>query len=249
MSNEIIVKKIQALFNKAASAKEINSLEEANAFAAKAHELLLKHNLDLTDLAIASKNPDSFKGWVYSEEIKYTDNQSGQAWRLQLINVLAMFNLCSFTFNRKEQYFNVYGREENVDTVVWLYNYLGVNLSKIAFKKFKELDKVSKAKYTRFRFLKDFLLGAVLGLQSQFKKQQEEHALVEKITALIKSNIEVLDKYIDKKFPNIPEASVSKNSHKAGSAYVDGFIVGENISLGAALPAAVVTKVETRLIA
>lgn len=248
MSNEIIVKKIQALFNKAASAKEINSLEEANAFAAKAYELLLKHNLDLTDLAIASKNPDSFKGWVYSEEIKYTDNQCGQAWRLSLITVLAKFNLCSFTFNRKEQYFNVYGREENVDTVVWLYNYLGVNLTKIAFKAYKDLDQVTKQKYTRFRFLKDFLLGTALGLQNQFKKQQEEHVMSEKIDQLMIYNQKALDQYINEKFPEIPTGKAIKKE-KVGSAYKEGVIVGENISLGAALPAAVVTKVEARLIA
>src|SRR5690606_18913679 len=109
-------------------------------------------------------------------------------------------------------------------------------------------DPIKKQKYSRFKFLKDFLIGATVGLANQFIKQHEEHAMSAKITDMIVFNDKALDTFIHTKFPDIGAKAPTKKE-KVRDAYNHGVEVGENISLGKALKSASTLEVESKLLA
>ena len=53
---ENVIDKLRKIMAHAASAREIGNLAEAEAFAAKAQELLLRHKLDMTEVEFAAES-------------------------------------------------------------------------------------------------------------------------------------------------------------------------------------------------
>ncbi len=229
MGNDAIVQKIKKLLKHAESAKELGSLQEAEVFSMKAHELLLEHNLDVYAIAASGDAGDEFAGWIYNEEVSFKDTLVGP-WRKWLIDVLVQHNLCSYTYNTKKQTFRVYGREENVDTVVYLYHYLVVGLTQLALKAHKNATREKLMGYTRYNFLKDFLIGAVHGLNEKFTEQNKAHKFADKIDALMVLNTEALSKFIKQANPNIKKGRTKSTS--VGAAYGDGLEAGKSLSIG-----------------
>lgn len=221
-ASEQIIQRIKKLLKHAESAKALGSEAEAEAFALKANELLMEYNLSMLDIA-ASKDDDAvdFSNYVYGEYISYKDNQSGNRWKYDLISVLTKYNLCDFTFNRYHVAFRVYGRMENVDVVVWMYNFLSIGLLRLAQERYNT-DMLLRSQYTnRYAFLKDFLLGAVRGVQAKLEEQRQTQAKNSQMYGLMVINKEMLDKYIKTEDPNIKEARARKTVF-VGAAYSEG---------------------------
>ncbi len=224
---EQIISRIKKLLKHAESAKQLGSLSEAESFAQKATELLLEHNLEMSQINM-SEDSDQFEKWIYGESISYKDNQSGQRWRYNLINTLTSHNLCNFTFNTYMKTFRVYGRMENVDIVVWMYNFLSTAMLRIAQESHVKLNEETRRYYNRYAFLKDFLLGAVQGLNDKLEEQRRSQS--QNITSMILVNKDALEKYITKEVPNLKEARKRKVVI-VGEAYNDGYEVGKNMSI------------------
>jgi hypothetical protein len=230
-NTENIIQRIKGLMRHADSAKEMGSLAEAETFTNKVNELLLQYNLEMAEVvATADKQNDQFKNWMYSESISYKDNQSGQRWRLSLVETLCDNNLCSYTFKSGMKTFTVYGHMQNVDTVVWLYNYLSIGLLRLAQENHVALPAETKLFYNRYAYLKDFLLGAVRGLGEKMEAQRVASAQANKLTGLMVINKKALGEYLDKTNPGIK--SVKFKTVEVGSGYRKGLEVGRNYSIG-----------------
>lgn len=225
---EQIISRIKKLLKHAESAKNLGSLAEAEAFSLKANELLLEHNIQMMEVEEA-EDTDMFKNMGWSERLSYKDNQSGNAWRIDLVGYLTKHNLCSFTYNRYFKYFEVYGKMENVEVVVWLYNFLSVGLLRLAQEHHVNLSPEEKKRYNRYAFLKDFLLGAVRGINYQLERQKQKMAS-EQMTALIVYNDKALDAFLKKEAPNVKTRNATKTK-VVGEAYDVGLEVGQNYNI------------------
>lgn len=213
----------------AESAKQIGSIEEANLFATKATELMMEYNLSLDQIPLENLEQEMFDKWTYAEKISYSCNQSGNRWKLNLIKTLTYFNFCSFTYNTYSKTFKIYGKMENVDVVIWQYNFLTIGLLRIAQVAHTELSDVEKRQTLRYSFLKDFLLGAVVGLTQQLAEQRKKHES-ESLTGLMLYNAEALEKFIGTQDENLVKARKQKTIYVSG-AYDDGVEAGQNYSI------------------
>lgn len=124
---ELIKERIKKLLKHHESAKELGSLEEAQTFLDKVNELLTSYNLELQDIKL-DEGENKFAKWTYHEGVSYRNTNCGERWLFSLIEVLTEHNFCNYTYNARFKRFNVYGRMENVDIVVWLYNFLSIRL-------------------------------------------------------------------------------------------------------------------------
>lgn len=228
---ERLLIRIKKLMKHAESAKALGSLAEAETFSQKVSELLIEYNLTMAEVAeIADKDDDEFAKWIYGEDISYRDKRAGSRWRFELVGTLCNNNFCNFTYNSQKKTFRVYGRMENVDTVVWLYNYLSIGLFRIAEDEFTKLNPMEQVRYGGSRkYQKDFLLGAVVGIGRKFKKQKEENERAGQINALMVVNKEALKRFITQQDLNLK--TVKQRTVYVGAAYSKGVEAGEKYNI------------------
>jgi len=225
-----IISRIKKLMRHAESAKQLGSLEEAETFSAKVEELMIEYNIELSQVKL-EENEGEFDKWMYSEKVSYKDNQAGQRWRLHLVEVLCEHNFCSYIWNSYSKTFEVYGRMENVDTVVWMYNFLSIGLLRLAQEAHVDRGWESKLIYgeRRYAFLKDWLIGATVGLDRKFQRQREESAHADQIGGLVLFNKEALAKFLKTQDPKVK--TVKMKPVYVGPAYENGIKAGENYSI------------------
>lgn len=225
-----IIARIKKLMRHAESAKKLGSLEEAETFSAKVEELMLEYNIELSQVKL-EENEGEFDKWMYGEKVSYKDNQAGQRWRLNLVETLCKYNFCNYTWNSRSHTFRVYGRMENVDTVVWMYNFLSIGLLRLAQEAHVKRDVMDSFIYgqNRYSFLKDWLIGAVDGLKRKFRLQREQSAYSEEIGGLVLYNKEALAKFLKVQDPTVKEVRMKEIN--VGPAYRKGVKAGENYSI------------------
>lgn len=225
---EVIKSRIAKLKKHAESAAIFGSVEEAATFTLKVSELLLEYNLLESDINM-SDDSDKFKNWTYSEKLSFQCKQSGQRAKLELVGVLCKHNLCNYIWQSRAKTFEVYGKVENVDQVVWLYNYLSVGLLRLAQQAHVDALKNQTCFTNRYSFLKNFLIGAAQGIDKQLEKQKRESIRYSDTTSLIKVNKDDLLEYVTKTTPNVKE--VTMKIIKVGQGYNQGIEAGESYSI------------------
>ena len=230
---EAIIFRVKKLREHAETKKNTGDIQEAESFAATAARLTLEYNLNEDEINAASAakdNAERFKNWVYNEPILYRDNQSGNRWKLLLANVISKYNFCSIINFPKEKEFRVYGNMFNVDTVVYMYNFLSVGLLRIAQENHVKLPDIEKKLYNRYAYLKDFLLGAVAGINVKLRDDQLRAAQENnKVTALVLVNKEALDKYKDEVITGTRNTKMK--TVKVGHGYETGYEVGKSYNI------------------
>lgn len=226
-----IIQRIKKLKAHAESAAQLGSLEEAKAFTEKLEELMIEYNLSMTDVDSAKEaTKDEFHNWVYTESISYHESATDYRWRLQLVRVLCKYNFCSFTFNKPNRTFKLYGNADNIDTIVWLYHYLTIGLLRLAQSEFRKKDKIYQKQYGKYQFLKDFLYGAADGIDSKLDEQRRQHAQANSLNALVKVNNDALIRFQKQRIPNVKSAKIQEI--KIGPEYFNGLKAGKNFSIG-----------------
>ncbi len=230
---ESIKARIKKLILHAESAKSLGSLEEAETFSAKVEELMIEYNIELSEIDL-DKDENEFDKWMYSERINYKDNQAGQKWRLDLIAVICKHNFCNYTWNPSTKTFKIYGRMENVDVVVWLYNFLSIGLFRLGVKMFNtpdiDIDYRKIYNNNRYFFLKDWLCGAVIGINIKLQKQKDSSINHDAINSLILYNSEALERFLKTTNPTCKTVKI-KPTQISGPAFESGIIAGENYTI------------------
>ncbi len=241
---DLIINRIKKLFTHADSAKELGSIAEAEVFIKKANQLLLEHNLELHQIPFGV-DEDRFAKWVYGEDISYKDNQAGDRWQLNLITVLTKYNLCSYTYKARRKTFKVYGKLENVDSVVWLFNYLTIGFIRIAREAAFKRTREEKQLIPRNPFLKSFLLGTAAGLKEKYKEQFRELQNQDQLRGLILYNDKALEEFVNIQVPNIKPGRRLPD-FQVNEAYEKGIEIGKNYSINK--PLTVSKEFESKLL-
>lgn len=227
----VILARIKKLMRHSKSARELGSLEEAEAFAAKVVELSQQYNIELSTIKVDEEDKDEFSKYMYGEYVNYSCNQAGNRWRLDLVGVITESNFCSYLFNSHHRRFRVYGRMENVDVSIWMYNFLSTGLMRLAQEAHTQRSAEDKIVYgsNRYSFLKDWLLGAVEGIRYKLEQEKKRKENVDQINGLVLYNKEQLSRFLKETNPNV-KAKVFKTIH-VGSAYAKGYEAGKNYNI------------------
>jgi hypothetical protein len=172
---------------------------------------------------------DKFVKWQYAEEISYKDNQSGDRWRRAIISILCEYNMCNFTYNTYSKTFRIYGHMSNVGVVIWLYHFTSNAFLRMAQKAHVTMNPTYQLVYgtRRYAFLKDWLNGAVAGLDIKLHKErirQQQHNI--KTQAMMLYNDKALVEYHDQHIN--AKTGKKKKVITVGPAYSKGFEYGEN---------------------
>jgi hypothetical protein len=233
-----ILDKIKKLIAHADSAKQMGSFEEAKAFMEKAQELMNTHNLSMLDVlrhAQQQGEAERFKDYLIGEKIYMKENLAGSRWKCDLIKVLAHHNLTNVMFhnNNNKEYATVYGEGQHVEVVQYLFNFLSIHLLNLA-KQSRATDPAS-ATLCRHTYLKNFLIGAISGLQTQLLQQASESKFASQLNEIMVLNSVLLEQYKKKAWPD----SFLKASKRieVGAGYDKGVNAGENVQLGNRLAA------------
>ncbi len=238
MELDQIISRIKKLMKHAESAKNLGSLAEAEIFTAKVNELLLEYNITMHQIAMsADKDEDEFSKYVYNEKISYANNQSGDRWRLNLIKTLTYYNMCNFHLSH-DKTFRVYGRMENVDVVVWMYNFLSIGLHNLSLTTYNSLPSHHKHPNIRYAYLKNFLLGCADGIAIKLSEQRKSREV--EMTGMILYNKQALERYEKENIPNL--RFVKSKPVKLGHGYNEGVEAGKAYNITNPIASAKVVK-------
>ena len=117
---DTILRKIKKLMSKADSLKEIGNLEEATSFMQAAQTLLLKHNLELSqvkDFILTGK----IKHLEDDDRIPFGNVKSDGKWEVSLLACLARYNFCECVYNSYHKTATLIGTTENITVVTYLF--------------------------------------------------------------------------------------------------------------------------------
>jgi hypothetical protein len=112
-----------------------------------------------------------------------------------------------------------------------MYNFLSIGLLRLAQEAHVNRDLMSQVIYgeRRYAFLKDWLVGATVGIDNKLTKQKEQSVHSEEISGLVLYNKEALKKFLKIENPEIK--TVKRKRIAVGPAYKDGIEAGENYSI------------------
>ena len=218
-------------------AEKIGSLEEAAAAAAMVQTLLLKYNLEMSDLDLGKEAPPTTNDVLDLSEV-YGWNKSSGPWMISLINTLSRHNLCGIVqlkrFNSNNQpvmAIRVFGKRENIDAVLMLSSQL--------IHRLKEMVKVSWKSYEGYEkkntYMRGYLTGAVTGIGVKLAENQIE---IEKanigMTALMVTSDKVIKSAIEDFYKGGLKSSTNKRLKGTGGLQ-NGFRDGKNMSINKAI--------------
>jgi len=134
---EEIKVKLKKLIDHAESAKQIGNLAEAELFASKVQDLLLKYNLSKKEI-IEHQEELEVSGIDTDTEVKKAHGN----WMAILLNTLCEYNFCKAIFTSskmdKQYQITIIGSYENVEVVSYLYDVLKNQLQRLSTKAFSE---------------------------------------------------------------------------------------------------------------
>jgi hypothetical protein len=122
------IERLQKLINHERSARSIGNVAEAEAFAARIQELLLKHKLDMTDIEFAEQeqNEPVAQDFLWENDIteEMECGRRQQRWVGALLLAVSEANFCdAISAHKKNAYFLI-GRQSDKRVVRQLFKYL-----------------------------------------------------------------------------------------------------------------------------
>ena len=221
-----ILERIQKLLNLQKGAEAVGSLHEAELAAVRVHELLLKYNLDIADVTGFVK-PEASKIDRFDERDIVNPKNEGQ-WIHALYHILCRHNFCRLVIiNRGDlKYASLIGTKVNVESV----KFLGDQLENRIRLAEKDAWRRNLSSEKRNAFRRGFFIGAVRGIDDQLiLKKREEEAFNNKVTALVISNKDKLDKFMNDEFHNLKNGKPTRVSASNGMGM--GYEKGRSMSI------------------
>lgn len=231
--------KLQKLMRLYEGAKKINSEGEANAAAAAIQRLLTQYNLTMGDVSQEEQEKDVVKESVMS---CYRFKSIGGDWEFKLMFVVCKWNFCKvFRYGKtKDKNMIFFGKEENMETVKWLYNMLCerfVKFGKDRYKQYQDTLEYQMKPIGLDTYLRRYLEGCSKGLDMKFKEeadrekvQNEDKDYGTKVTALVVRNGAEIDKYVGEKFGGYQKGRAMPSA-KHDSCYAYGVKDGKNTQI------------------
>lgn len=220
-----IKERIEKLFRKARSAEEIGSLEEAATFTAKAQELLVQYNLELSDLEIdGEQGPEIIRVTVELKD-RYGWAKTDGDWLIRLHNAIAHFNFCKL-ISHSHTYISLIGEQHNIDMVEYICSNVIPTIKALRLKAWREYTGTEKTN----TFKRGYYRGAVSGLFTKLHEQRKaEEAKYSGLTGLIVRNDEAIQEKTSELFPNLKTRTTRRLRGSTGLS--QGFQDGKNIQI------------------
>ncbi len=210
--NHKLLDKIHKLL---ALAQSPNEHEAQNAMT-KAHELLLRHNLSLSDIQTK---------W------NYIHRQIGEVGRTNPIKSIISAIICKFFFveaiwtfgfdqkqNRSGRILEIYGTPENVEMAEYVYDYLQ-NISELLWEEHREQKKINGNRHRR-----TFIYGVLNGFYRKLDSQVREN----RRKSLVWTGDPRLKDFFHRKNPKLVRTS-SRYTKSCQDTYNSGMNQGENL--------------------
>lgn len=235
---EKVIDKIRKLLAKQESSENIGSLEEANAFALKIQDLLLKHNLSLFE--ISQKEGKDLNGVVREDHKEITNQKNEGLWIFDLYNVLCKYNYCRIIIIQRRQweegsgfiqvkYGSIIGSKDDIDVVLFLGDQLSSKIRYLAKSQWKIVEFQYRQK--RGAFLRAFYQGAVVGLNHKLRQQQDlQKQTYSGVTALVLYKDQKVQDKINEEFHNLKNAANRKTNVGSIGGQM-GFEAGRNLEI------------------
>lgn len=220
---DAILERIRKLL---ALARDNPNPHEAEAAAAMANRLMLKHSIDESKVRDNPVNPHAgFKRHVYTTG-KFA------AWEASLLLYITRANLCSTIKIGRDQY-DILGPKDNVDVSVEMHVWLKMEIHRLAVEAYAKKDERSNyGSMDPHRFHTSFKHGAVAAVGSRLAltRQEVEAESVENSSALalITNKLAVFTK---ETYPHTKTTRSSAGQDASVSAYRAGHAAGSKVAL------------------
>ena len=223
---EDIKSKLQKLISKRDSAEQIGNLAEAQAFAAKVSELLLKHNLQEFQL-----QPDKHADQTRIKIDAFVKTEAGFGG--DLLAIIAQHNMCICVTHRTATtpYYSIIGDELSAQVIEFTWEYLYSNAKQLAKAAYKE----SGSTQNRNTFLRSYYKGFLAAIYQRLKELRKQETITYEGTNLpmfIGNKLSLAQEYAREILPNLRDvkAKVNQLKKESNGAYY-GKRDGSNISL------------------
>jgi hypothetical protein len=240
MEKESVISLLRKLMAQADGEKAVGNLAAAEAFAAKAQELLLKHKLEMSDVEIAAEemNEPVLGEVICADEMmdaKYNYNrQKSDIWVSTLLNACAKANFCKVLTHRGgKNMMTIVGRASDRAAASALFVYLSKACIEMAP---READmNGAYEKIERRTWISSFKLGYANAIYHRLDSKRDQLkaglALQSNSTAL--TRIDQMEKAVEEKFeelfPDTVKAGGGRASNRSG--YHAGGAYGSRIGI------------------
>ena len=198
---------------------------EAAVAAAKLSELLMKHNISLSDIPESERPVDPFVNTATDGEKRLAD------WRVTLAGAIARANLCGIVVSGSS--IRWLGRKSNVEVAQYIYETCANDLQRICdglwYAIFDLLKKDGTTDIIHGKTWKaDFLQGAAKGVQEKLREEFGQWTANANANAMITTNKYELAMFTHLEYPYL--GSYGHGVRVGGNAYGLGVKTGRNVS-------------------
>lgn len=227
-----VIDLLQKLIAHEKSARSIGNLAEAEAFAAKAQELLTKHKLEMSDVEFAEQEvnePIADAFFSAAELLNMKHKRTSDNWISLLISGIARANFCKVLQKYQSNCFSIVGSPTDRATTIALFSYLSNACLEMAP---READAKWDGTGTRRSYISSFKLGFGGAIYDRLEVKKAELKAGAQEQGLIR--LDQIEKAVNEKFKELfPNTSrpagarlYNRNGYDAGHAY--GSVVGIN---------------------
>lgn len=195
---------------------------EAGLAAAKAQELLLKHNLEMSQ--IHQEEGNEVERWDFKTSViePWLDLLCSAVSRANLCRVVKGYNYAegtrignTFIPGRKYREYNIFGRRPNLEVTEFMYCYLA-----------DEIDRLTPKK-KGVRYKNDFRIGAVNTINTRMQEELKTFQNSTETRALIVTDTALVDSAVKDAFPKLYAGRKITVGNTGG--YQDGQAAGKSI--------------------
>ena len=185
-----VLDKIKKLLDKANSAKEIGNLDEANIFFKGIQKLLVKHNLEMSDVE-SHQLKDKNTIIKDEESISYKKSCNYGTWELTLAGIVARAHSCRLIYDTYFKTMRFIGTQSDVTIAKYILEVAIQTFKRICKREWKKRVKDFREEMdwhnitidqlirwgelpTRQKFYSSFYDGAINGLSIQYHQNEQE---------------------------------------------------------------------------
>lgn len=220
-----ILEKIKKLMRHAESAKQIGSMQEAEAFAAKIQELMMQYNIE--HIGSIEDEKDNIREEAY-------DKINSTWWHKMLLSDIAKYNFVKVFKYEDSTKSLVIGKKLNIENAIWMFNFVKTKIWYAAYYATRKAGK-SNPMIDTGQFKKNFYLGAVNGFISKLEELTASQTNATAINALMLSNDSAIMQYVTDKY----KLGVGKGQRipaGQGAGFQSGYETGKKLEVGKPLP-------------
>jgi hypothetical protein len=235
--SERVLELIRKLKAHADSAARIGNVAEAEAFATRVNEMLIKHKLEMSQVEIEKQDKEDPVAVTFVDLKAYGIGfkRVRISWQEQLAYVIAKANFCASLVHPKTNFIWFVGREADREVCVFVY---GTLVPKMRYQAdwdygqhFRAALKRKDGSETELRgFKAAWLAGAIAAIKNRLQQNLDEHTGDPRVQALVLKSEADVEVFLGG-FKESPSLSGRRSSNVWGT--LAGIEFGEQVNLEA----------------